>query len=137
MHRQFFHIGTDHRSVDDSDANLFLANGFVRLRNRICIDHVVQAACRFPDRRQELFVVCENQDVDGAGADVGSGGDFVRVQRGHAPGAIRDDCRTVLGRFHDDVLADGLVRARCRVVGRFREGNKACLTRRVVNQAFQ
>ena len=45
MHRQFFHIGTDHRSVDDSDANLVLANGYVRLRYRVRVDNVVQAAC--------------------------------------------------------------------------------------------
>ena len=64
MHGHRLGICTDHGGVDHGDSDLVLAHSFFGVRERVCVNDVVQATGRLSNRGQKLFVLCQYEDVD-------------------------------------------------------------------------
>ena len=114
-----------------------LADGLIRLLRRVCGDDVMQAARRFTDGVEKFLVLRQDEHIDRARTDIGSGGDFLGIKRGQATGAVGNNGRAVLRCLHDDMFAGRLVRVCRNVIGRLGQCHESSLLCRTVDQALE
>ncbi len=134
MRSEFLDVRSDHRRVDDSDANLMFGERLLGLGERVGGAHVVHASRRLLDCLEELLVFGHDEYVDCMRTRHGGRGDLLRVQGRHPAGSIADDRRAVLRRLHDDVLGVRLVGSSGRVIRGLSERHQTHLTGRVVDE---